>query len=43
MYYSLGEYNQANELNEKALTIRKKIFVEDHADIAWNYGKLASV
>ena len=28
VYYSIGEYSQAKELNEKALTIRKKIFGE---------------
>ena len=43
MYYSLGEYNQAKELHEKALTIRKKIFGEDHADLASSYNNLASV
>ena len=43
MYHSLGEYNQAKELHKKALTIRKKIFGEDHADVAKDYNKLASV
>ena len=37
----LGEYNQAKELHEKALTIRKKIFGEDHADVAKSYSNLA--
>ena len=27
---SLGEYNRAKELHEKALTIRKKVFGEDY-------------
>ena len=39
----LGEYNQTIELNEKALTIREKIFGEDHADVATTYNNLASV
>ena len=43
MYNSLGEYNQGKELHQKALTIRKKIFGEDHADVATSYGILASV
>ena len=30
MYDRLGEYNQAKELHEKALTIRKKVFGEDY-------------
>ena len=30
MYKRLGEYNQAKELHEKALTIWKQIFGEDH-------------
>ena len=37
MYYSLGEYNQAKDLYEKALMIRKKIFGKDHADVATSY------
>ena len=43
MYYSLGEYNQAKELHEKALVIHKKIFGEDHAYVATSYNNLASV
>ena len=43
MYYSLGEYNQAKELHEKALVIRKKSFGEDHADVATSYNILGSV
>ena len=34
VYDNLGEYNQAKELHEKALTISKKIFGEDHANVA---------
>ena len=43
VYNSLGQYNQAKELHEKALTIRKTIFGEDHADVATSYNNLASV
>ena len=43
MYDNLGEYNQAKELHEKALIIRKKIFGEDHAAVATSYNNLALV
>ena len=43
MYTSLGECNQAKELHEKALMIRKKIFGENHADVATSYNGLALV
>ena len=43
MYDILGEYNQAKELHEKALIIRKKIFGEDHANVATSYKNLALV
>ena len=43
VYDNLGEYNQAKELYEKALTIRKKIFGEDHSDVATSYNNLALV
>ena len=43
LYESLGEYNQAKELQEKALTICEKIFGEDHADVAISYNNLALV
>ena len=43
MYNSLGEYNQAKELHDKALMIYKKNFGEDHADVATSYSNLASV
>ena len=43
MYNRLGEYNEAKYLHEKALMIRKKIFGEDHADVASSYNNLASV
>ena len=39
----LGEYNQAKELLEKALAIRKKIFGENDANVAASYNNLASV
>ena len=43
MYHSLGEYNQAKELHEKAPIIYKKIFQKDHADVASSYHKLPVV
>ena len=43
MYERLREYNQAKELHEKALTIYKQIFGEDHADVATSYDNLALV
>ena len=43
VYRRLGEYNRANELHEKALMIRKRIFGEDHADVASSYNNLATV
>ena len=43
VYLRLGEHNQAKELFEKALVIRKKIFGEDHAKVAKCYNDLASV
>ena len=43
MYDRLGEYNQAKERLEKALTIRKKIFGENDANVAASYNNLASV
>ena len=43
MCNTLGEYNQAKELHEKALIIRRKIFGEDHADVATIYNNLALV
>ena len=43
MCNSLGEYNQAKELDKKALMISKKIFGEDNAYVATSYDNLASV
>ena len=37
VYDNLGEYNQAKELHEKALTIYEKIFGEDYANVATSY------
>ena len=37
MYNNLKEYNQAKKLHEEAMTIRKKSFGEDHADVATIY------
>ena len=43
MHYSQEEYNQAKVFQEKALMIRKKVFGEDHPDVAASYDNLASV
>ena len=43
MYLTLGEYNQAKELYEKAVIIRKKIFGEDHSAVATSYNNVALV
>ena len=43
MYDNLGEYNQAKELHEKALIVRKQIFGEDHAAVATSYNNVALV
>ena len=43
VHNSLGEYNQAKQLHEKALLIRRKIFGERHPDLATSYNYLASV
>ena len=43
MYDSLGEYNQAKELHEKALMISTKIFGENNVHVATSYNNLASV
>ena len=43
VYLRLGEYNRAKELHKKALVIYKKVFGEDHADVATSYDNLASV
>ena len=40
---SLGQYNEAKEYHEKALIINKKIFGEEHADVASSYNNLGSV
>ena len=42
VYQCIGEYNQAKELNEKSLATRKKIFGEEHADVATSYDNLAT-
>ena len=41
VYNHLGENSQAKELHEKALKIYKKIFGEDHANVATSYSNLA--
>ena len=43
MYTRLGEYNQAKELHEKALMIKKKIFGENHVAVATCCNNLALV
>ena len=43
IYDTIGEFMQAKELHEKALAIRKKIFGEEHADVALSYSNLATV
>ena len=43
MYDTLGEYNHAKELHEKALAIFKEIFGEDHGDVATSYDNSALV
>ena len=42
VYQDLGQYNEAKEYYEKALIIRKKIFGEEHADVAASYNNLGS-
>ena len=37
----IGEYNQAKKLYKKALMIMKKIFGEEHSDVATSYNNLA--
>ena len=39
----MGEYNQAEQLCEKALMIRREIFDEVHADMVTSYNYLALV
>ena len=43
VYSCLGQYNQAKELYEKALTIRKQIFCEDHKYVERILSELALV
>ena len=43
MYNRLGQYNKAKELHEKALTIRKQIFIEDHKYVERIRSELALV
>jgi len=42
VYQDLGQYNEGKEYYEKALIIRKKIFGEEHADVAASYNNLGS-
>ena len=41
-YSHLGQYNEAKEYHEKAVIIEKKIFGEEHADVAWSYNNLGN-
>ena len=43
VYDRIGKYSQAEGFLKKALIIRKKIFGEDHPDVASSYNNLASV
>ena len=43
VYDRIGKYSQAAGFHKKALIIRKKIFGEDHTDVASSYNNLASV
>ena len=43
VYDRIGKYIQAEGFHKKALMIRKKIFGEDHTDVASSYNNLASV
>ena len=43
VYDRIGKYSQAEGFHKKALIIRKKIFGEDHTDVASSYNNLASV
>ena len=43
VYYRIGKYSQAEGFHQKVLIIRKKIFGEDHTDVATTYDNLASV
>ena len=43
VYDRIGKYSQAEGFHKKALMIRKKIFGEDHTDVASSYNNLASV
>jgi len=39
----LEQYNEAKQYHEKALIMRKKIFGEEHADVAARYNNLGNV
>ena len=43
VYSRIGKYSQAEGFHKKALMIRKKIFDEDHTDVATSYNNLATV
>ena len=43
MYYSKREYDQAVELYEKALLIKRRTLSEEHMSIAMSYNNLGSV
>jgi len=39
-YIGLGQHNQGKECDEKALSISKKIYGEEHPDVADSYHNL---
>ena len=43
VFNRLGEYDLAKELHEKALMIRKRVFGDNHGEVASSYKNLASV
>ena len=43
IYQDIGDHNKAIQFHQMALSIRKKIFVEDHPDVARTYGKLGLI
>ena len=40
-HWELGQHNEATECDEKALMIRKKIYGEEHPEVAVSYYNLA--
>ena len=40
VYQDLAQYNKAKEYHDKALIIKKRIFREEHGDVAGSYNNL---